>query len=214
MKFDSLEVIGIQGSMGSGKSSVAAYLVEHHGFTRLTMAGPLKDALMAMGATSEEIYGAGKMDPSDRWGGKTNRFAQQTLGTEWGRKIIHKDIWVNCMCRRITSRYEEAVSVAVPRKQRRLRVVIDDIRFPNEAAMVQDFGGEVWTIRRPQVEFSEWKQWALRTFGWWVGRFIGVHTSEAHWATAPADQVFHNTDTVGDLMVQADHAVTTFGDRV
>lgn len=175
--FERLRVIGIQGAMSAGKTTIRDRIVAEHGGIWIPMAGPLKRALVAMGATAEEIYGDKKAEPNELWGGKTNRFAQQTIGTEWGRKIISQDIWVNCVGRQITEMYGQTV-----RTQSSLLVVIDDVRFPNEAQMVRDFGGELWTVRRPEVEYAVWKQRALRRFGWRAGSLLGIHESERWWA--------------------------------
>ena len=36
-------IIGIIGAIGSGKDTIADYLVKNHGFTRLSFAGKVKD---------------------------------------------------------------------------------------------------------------------------------------------------------------------------
>ncbi|WP_346927659.1 hypothetical protein, partial [uncultured Arthrobacter sp.] len=43
-----MQVIGLSGFAGSGKSTVANYLVEEHGFTRLSFAAPLKKMLRTL----------------------------------------------------------------------------------------------------------------------------------------------------------------------
>ena len=62
----------------------------------------------------------------------------QTLGTEWGRETIDQDIWVNSVRRMLTKSF---FSEYTP-------VIIDDLRFENEAKMVREMGGEVWEIDR------------------------------------------------------------------
>lgn len=43
-----MNVIGLTGLAGSGKSTVANYLVREHGYTRLSFAGPVRDMLRAI----------------------------------------------------------------------------------------------------------------------------------------------------------------------
>lgn len=76
-----------------------------------------------LGLTHEQLYGASKGVVDDRYG-CTPRHIMQTLGTEWGRELIHPDVWVRAMGRRIFSQ----------------PVVVADVRFPNEAMLVRNLG--------------------------------------------------------------------------
>jgi hypothetical protein len=69
---------------------------------------------------------------------KTPRFAMQTLGTEWGRKIMGDNIWVNL--------WSTKVSELTSMNQ---GVVADDVRFLNEAKIIRDMGGVVVRMERP-----------------------------------------------------------------
>ena len=75
--------------------------------------------------------------------GVSARHMMQTLGTEWGRACIHPDFWV------MIARAEAQRHLADSRS-----VVIDDVRFPNEATMIRDLGGELWRIERPGVSYD------------------------------------------------------------
>lgn len=121
-------IIGITGLIGSGKSFAADHFVAKHGFCRKKMASPLKNMLRAVGLTDEHIEGHLKEKPCDLLCGATPRHAMQTLGTEWGRKMIGEDLWV-----RLWRASIESLD----------RVVVDDVRFANEAQAVRDAGGVV-----------------------------------------------------------------------
>lgn len=125
-------IVGFCGLIGSGKTTAAKRL-EHHGFTRVRFAGPLKDMMRALGLSDDEIEGNLKETPCDVLGGRTPRQAMQTLGTEWGRDLIHPDLWVNAWRKRA---------------QQQRRVVADDVRFPNEAIAILDLGGMLVRITR------------------------------------------------------------------
>ena len=64
----------------------------------------------------------------------TSRRWQQLFGTEFGREMIHPDIWV-----RITMARADTLP----------RVVIDDMRFPNEYEAVRAAGGVCYRVHRP-----------------------------------------------------------------
>jgi len=195
-----LHIIGIHGSMGAGKTTIRKHLEEEHGARWIAMAGPLKRALLGMGATDEEIYGGMKAEKNALWGGRTNRYAQQTLGTEWGRDMITPDIWVNCVRRQLLKIRDEREGVVL--------VVIDDVRFPNESAMIEGMGGLLWTVRRREAEFAPWKQKLLTLAGWNIasrwGFMIGIHASEAWWPMAPCDEVIENQGTQDDVQNHVD----------
>lgn len=70
--------------------------------------------------------------------GRSPRYLAQTLGTEWGRQLVHADIWLLLMIQS----WQGVRHSACP------RMVISDIRFDNEARKVLDLGGTVWKVVR------------------------------------------------------------------
>lgn len=150
----------------AGKSTVADMLVEEFGFRRVKFAGAIKSMLRALllyqGAKFEQIdemiEGSKKECVSDLLGFRSPRYAMQTLGTEWGREAMDADFWTDIARGKISS----LVSIGKP-------VVIDDMRFENEAHMLRDFGGATFVkITRPSVEPKK---------GFFKGLF-GGHKSE------------------------------------
>ncbi len=128
-------VIALTGLAGSGKSTASKYLVEKHGYQLVKFAGPLKDMLRAIGLGEGHIEGAHKETELAMLSGHTPRRAMQTLGTEWGRKCMGDYFWINLW----RSRVDSALAFGG-------RVVVDDCRFPNEAAEVRKLGGVVWQL--------------------------------------------------------------------
>lgn len=117
-----LNLIGITGKAGSGKDTVADYLVSEHGYTKISFAAILKNMLRV----------AGLPEPANRddkekivdgfefsW-----RDAAQKLGTEWGRSL-DTNIWVKLTMNSLD-----------PFK----KYVISDVRFDNEAEAVRKSG--------------------------------------------------------------------------
>ena len=134
------KLIGFSGFAGSGKSTAASYLHTAHNFTRFRFAGPLKDMMRALGLGEAEVDGHLKETPSAILGGKTPRFAMQTLGTEWGRALIHSNLWVMAAMDRAETTMRSGQSVC-----------IDDVRFPNEVEAIKAAGGTVIRITRAGV---------------------------------------------------------------
>jgi energy-coupling factor transporter ATP-binding protein EcfA2 len=129
-------LLGITGRAGSGKSTAADILVGI-GWKRVKMAGPLKDMLRSIGLTDRHIEGDLKEVPCDLLCGQTPRHAMITLGTEWGREIIGGGLWVGLARQRIIQAMSEGYNV-----------VVDDVRFENEADVIRDLGGMVLEVRR------------------------------------------------------------------
>ena len=147
-------IIGICGNApGAGKSTAAQYLVAAHSFTRLRFAGVLKamlrSILVALLPPEEHADIARWIDGDLKEValpliGRTPRALQQTLGTEWGRELVDRDLWVK---------------LAMARAERLLgqgaRVVFDDVRFPNEVDAIRRWGGTVIRIVNPRVANAE-----------------------------------------------------------
>lgn len=128
-----VKLIGIHGKARSGKDTVANYLVEKYEYERFAFADPMKMGMMEMlGWTWEHVYGVRKEEVDPMYG-VSPRHALQTLGTDWGREMINKDIWI----------------IAGLQKIKRMELcVIADIRFDNEADMVREAGGIIIHLNR------------------------------------------------------------------
>lgn len=125
-------IIGFTGPAGSGKDTAGAYLVQRYGFCRLSFAAPLKAALTAMGFPEPKTVE--EKDAVIPLLGVSWRRLATTLGTEWGRDIIHPNIWVL-----MVQKYMNDNPIA--------SFVFTDVRFENEAAMIRDSGGTVVHLR-------------------------------------------------------------------
>lgn len=130
------KLIGLAGRAGAGKSTAAKYLIEQKGYVRLPFAAPLKKMLLALGLNERETDGDLKEMPCDILLGQTPRRALQFLGTEWGRNLIHPDLWIELWRREAARLLNEGHSV-----------VADDCRFQNEARALQRLGGKIILIR-------------------------------------------------------------------
>lgn len=158
-------LIGLTGPAGCGKNLVASMIPDA---VVIQLADPLYAALSVMLGIPETLLRsrAGKERVID-WIGKSPRQMLQTLGTEWGRQKVSEGIWLTLASRRIDELQQaEAVAVAIA-----------DVRFDNEAQMIRDRGGEVWSVMRTP---------ASETY---------AHVSETGISSSLVDLVIDNTGT-------------------
>jgi hypothetical protein len=127
-------ILGIAGRARSGKDTVAARLVERHGYVRHAFADALKEGCAAVfGLTREQLYGDDKERVDPFWQ-DTPRRILQLFGTECVRRGYRDDVWIKALERRIAG---------LP------HVVIPDLRFPNELAAIKAWGGAAVLVVRP-----------------------------------------------------------------
>jgi hypothetical protein len=208
-------IIGICGFIGSGKDTIADYLVNLHHFRRESFANTLKDAVaqvfgwdrtMLEGRTKQAREWREQVDPwwAERLGipQLTPRYILQQWGTEVCRKGFHDDIWIASLENKLRNSRDD--------------VVISDCRFPNEIRAIKQSGGiVVRVIRGPEPEWYDAavsvnrgpngnSTWALS------GRKLeqlGVHASETSWVGTRFDVVLDNNGTLDDLYQQVTRLV-------
>ena len=130
---------------GCGKSSVAELLLEQGGFRVVPFAAPLKRMVSALlTSAGYPLIDANRYVWEDKEvpltlvpGAPTARKLLQTLGTEWGRQLVHEQLWTELWKARVLERMRNGNAVA------------DDVRFANEARAVRELGGELWAVTRP-----------------------------------------------------------------
>jgi dephospho-CoA kinase len=179
-------LIGLVGKKRVGKDTAADILLQELGpiATKVAFADPLKDAVAALfGYTAwyDMERELGKEDPIPWLGGITLRRIYQTLGTEWARKMVHPEIWVKLMDRRIFKLQEQGYRV----------VVITDIRFDNEAEYLRSKFGSLIHIERPEPK--EMKPWWTR---------YRMHLSERGLTPLPGELVIRNDNGLESYRVK------------
>lgn len=188
-----VQIVGLLGAKSAGKSEVAKFLCEQHGFVRFRFADGVKDMLRTIGLTEAQLEGSEKETPIPLLGGKSYRQAAIALGTGWGRRLMDPDIWVRALEQKI-------LSTALGDKE--ARIVVDDIRFENELAMmwryVSIYSGTIATIRRPEVEpeLSPFQHWLVRHG---LHNLVGLDISETLYLYTQTDSQVMNTGSLDDL---------------
>lgn len=167
-----MRLIGITGRAGAGKNTVAAMVP---GAVVIQLADPLYAMIAAMTGLPESLLRDRAAKEKAIPGlGKSPRQLLQTLGTEWGRDIVDREIWLRLCQRRVDQLAEAGWET----------VIVADVRFDNEAAWVRQAGGEVWEV--------------VRTLDA-IGQRVRHHSSEAGVADDLIDRRIRNDGSLDDL---------------
>lgn len=139
-KYNNIKLVGFVGSAGCGKDTLGDMLVEE-GWNKIAFADSLKEMCIEfLGLSHDDVYTQeGKMKHNDFWG-MTNREILQKVGTDAFRNGFHKDTWVKIMELKLKKALSE-----------NKKIVVTDIRFDNEAALIEKLGGVVFKIVRPNL---------------------------------------------------------------
>jgi len=201
-------IIGVCGFIGSGKDTIADYLVNIHQFRRESFANTLKDACSAVfGWDRTMLEGRTKQarewrEQVDEWWSKrlgmaiTPRWILQQWGTEVCRRGFHDDIWIASLENKLRNSSDD--------------VVISDCRFPNEIKAIRNQGGIVLrVVRGPE---PEWYDDAVAInagpahVSWSLSKYrlekYNVHASETAWVGTEFDAVLDNNATMDQLYQQ------------
>jgi hypothetical protein len=197
-------IIGVCGFIGSGKDTVADYLVNFHEFRRDSFAATLKDAVAAVfGWDRELLEGRTKQarewrEQVDPWWAErlnmpdlTPRWVLQYWGTEVCRKSFADDIWIASLEHKLQASGDS--------------IVISDCRFPNEIKSIRRAGGQVVWVKRGELPI--WYHLAVEANQGDLNSQkmldnIGVHVSETAWVGTDFDAVVDNNGTIEDLYKQ------------
>ena len=194
-------IIGVCGFIGSGKDTVADYLVNFHEFRRESFADTLKDAVAAVfGWDRTLLEGRTKearewREEVDQWWAErlgmptlTPRWVLQYWGTEVCRKSFHDDIWIASLENKIRNSKDD--------------IIVSDVRFPNEVKAIKNQNGKMIWVQRGRL--PKWYDTALEAN---AGSNIAindlkvqkVHASEWAWVGTKFDHTIHNDMNIDDL---------------
>jgi hypothetical protein len=213
-------IIGVCGFIGSGKDTVADYLVNFHEFRRESFANTLKDAVAAVfgwdrtmleGRTKTAREWREQVDPW--WAERLNmpnltpRWVLQYWGTEVCRRGFHDDTWIASLENKLRNSSDN--------------IVISDCRFPNEIASIRRAGGRIVWIKRGAL--PDWYDAAVNVNRGPDGNMMWsssktklesmkIHASETAWVGTKFDAELDNNGSIDDLYLAIKNLVSSLPD--
>lgn len=206
-----MSIISVSGLIGSGKDTVAEYLISQHGYVKESFAGTLKDAVAAVfGWDREMLEGKTKEARNERetvdrwWASKlemphlTPRWVLQYWGTEVCRYGFHENIWIASLERKLQNMQSQ-------------NVVVCDTRFINELRMLTNNHATSVCVCRGALpnwwataQRASYDDGAAQTM-----QMLGIHRSEWDWAGCSFDVTLYNNATLSELYANVDSQVLT-----
>jgi len=200
------KIIAICGFIGSGKDTVADYLVNVHGFRRESFANSLKDAVAAVfgwdrtlleGRTKQAREWREQVDPW--WAERLNmpnltpRWVLQYFGTEVVRRAFHDQMWVASLENRLRNSTDD--------------IVITDCRFVNEISIIKRLDGQVVRVHRGAEPI--WYDVAVQANAGSDSAKTklaeyNIHASETAWVGSSFDTVLDNNGSMDELYTQVE----------
>lgn len=183
-------IFGICGAKGSGKNTIGEYLSTMYGFKCLSFASILKDVISIMfgwdrkmleGLTEEDRIQRETVDEwwSERLSVKcTPRWVMQNLGTDVIRAYFNDNIWIYALEKQMAN-YE--------------KIVITDVRFPNEIEFLLRKGAVLMYVDRNNSE--EWINDPTKIPE-------DLHISEWAWVNYKPEICIKNIGSVHDLYTE------------
>ena len=196
-------IIAISGLIGSGKDTVADYLVNLHEFRRESFAGNLKNAMCEIfGWDRDMLEGRSKSsrewrEQVDTWWAErlgiphlTPRWILQHVGTDVIRGHFHDDMWLASLENKLRKTDDD--------------IVISDVRFKNEVKMLKGLGAVCIEVTRG--DRPGWYQHAVDGD---IGKLetLKVHRSEYDWIGTEFDATLDNNGSLDDLYQQVERLI-------
>jgi len=129
-----VRLFGITGKKFSGKDTSVSHLPSY--ILRYSFAGPLKDELQKVfSLTDAQLNDPTQKELIDERYGKSPRQLMQWYGTDVVRKI-DEDYWIKRFLKFYNS-HDSSV-----------KIIVTDVRFPNEANTIRSLGGEIIQVSR------------------------------------------------------------------
>ena len=214
-----MTIISTSGLIGSGKDTVADYLISHYNFTQMSFAGALKDAIASIFNWDREMLEGSTVtsrtwrEQEDAWWTArlnrsiTPRLMLQEWGTEVCRDGFHNEIWLASLENKL--------------KDSTANIIISDCRFPNELDTIKRLGGASILVNRGDKPI--WYDHAIKVnagqkrIGWSNGKHylktLNIHPSEYSLIGATFDYTIDNNGTFEELHSNVDNIMAEIAQK-
>jgi hypothetical protein len=185
-------ILGLKGLKGSGKDTVAAYLIKQHNFERRAFADPLKKSVAALLKVPYHEIDKWKndqfvlvevlagVDVPEVYSRMSFREFLQRYGTESHRDIFGKNFWLD-------------YTLPVEGFYSGRKIVVTDCRFENEARRINRVGGFVVQVHRPGLKDKD------------------QHSSESLWPSGMVDYQLENDNSIDQLYERIETMLAQLG---
>ena len=138
-------IIGLLGKKGSGKDTLANYLVSIYNYERYGFGDPVKEVSRVMfDFNSEQLYGNDKDKLDNRWN-LTPRQTFQIIGTEFAQKLLPE--LIPSINEKLLSKegfwlvhFENWYNKKL-KENSNINIVISDVRFLHEIMLIKKMNG-------------------------------------------------------------------------
>lgn len=140
-------LIGLAGKKRAGKDSAASVLTKELGYTRVAFADSIKKILEDLNPIIDADYSYRLMDVLEWY--------------EYDWELLKARPEVRGLMQRLgvaVRQFDEGfwVEAALHNAEKYSRIVVTDVRFPNEVDAVLEKGGVVYRVVRPGLESTDW----------------------------------------------------------
>lgn len=212
-------ILSVTGLQGSGKDTIADYLVKKHNYTQISFAGTLKDILAVIfGWDREMLEGKTKeareaRNVVDKWWSTrlnipdfTPRKALTLIGTDVLRNHFNDNLWIYCLEKKLTSIEGD--------------IIISDARYLNELNMLKKIGCKTLNVIRGPLpnwwgsalkynRYSGFEKYVYNFYLKYVDKDpnfvnLNIHSSEWEWIGYNFDYTLYNDKGIEHLYDQVE----------
>lgn len=171
-------VVGFCGAKSHGKDTAAEVLISDYGFHKISFADGLRKTVCTALRCDESFFTDPLTKESiDPRTGQSRRYWLQRIGTE-GFRSLWEDVWVEWWRAEVLSGQYD-------------RVVVTDLRFPNEMTTLRQFSDSiVIRVKNPNKPINN-----------------DAHASELHYKDFAVDLDIRNDGTIADLQDKVERYV-------
>ena len=140
-----MKIVGLTGPAGIGKTTIARKIAQFKSNILVkSYADPLRRMVSGLTGCTEQQLCDAMFKTTEFLPGITYRRLLQTIGTEWGRKVVKESLWIDILAAEVKNIHNYDTIV-----------IVDDVRFDNEAQLIRDLGGNIVFLRRYGFSYSD-----------------------------------------------------------